>query len=62
LRLNGTRPALRIFSVRCARDKRRRSLRENARRLTARIIETNSHNESFDIGGAIALPGLISLM
>src|ERR1700692_2106871 len=43
-----------------ARDRRRRSPREKARRLTARIIETNSRrNESFDIGGAIALPGLI---
>jgi hypothetical protein len=39
----GKRPALRIFSVRGTRDQRRRSLREkNARRLTARIIETNS--------------------
>jgi len=29
------------FPSACARDKRRRSMRENTRRLTARIIETN---------------------
>jgi hypothetical protein len=54
---------LRIFSVRCARDKRRRSLREKCTVPNrANYRDKFARNESFDIGGAMALPGLIPLM